>query len=493
MTITLDNRPEIPLHPLDLTTPTSQSASCIGIIQAYPAGSKIQDIADIILGVPFMRSTYTVMAYDQPDSSGNFPGSSTSSNLIRPRLGLMGLTDPAVALDEFNTVRVLKQPLGTGGANGGAQGKSAVDDSGGKKISVGIAVLIGLLGFFALCFVLFTARWAYARRKYRRERAGGDAGGANGSGDSKTEEQLVQEVAYRLARRSSRSDPYGPSEDTLRALRYSEYRKRRELGSSGVDSDYTDDTGRTRVGLVDGKDKYGVGEFGGIKGSDSDLGGDTLHRRHDSEDSGDGVEGDVGVAGMMTGVAGYRAVKTHNRSDSESSTELRRESSALPPRSHTTNSIPDEYFPHRQSQHAPSLHHRTASGEPNSSAPLLSHTRSDSYIPNLPHSPDQSSFGYSDHRRTSSRMSRISRLPPPMPLDLPTADDSPAPLPYPPRPHSARRSSKTGSTISPPPLARLPPEGNLLGSPLPGQAFDLSSREDVIHSNQGTSGHGQLS
>ncbi|KAK7684268.1 hypothetical protein QCA50_012592 [Cerrena zonata] len=150
MTITLDNHPEIPLHPLDLTT--------------------------------------------------------------------------AFALDDFNTIRVLKQPLGTGNsANSGAQGgKSAMDALSGKKISIGIAALIGLLGFFALCFVLFTARWAYARRRYRCERALG--GGPNDSGDLKTDDQLIQDVAYRLARRSSRSNLYGSSEDTLRAVRYSEYK-----------------------------------------------------------------------------------------------------------------------------------------------------------------------------------------------------------------------------------------------------------------------------
>ena len=203
----------------------------------------------------------------------------------------------------------------------------------------------------------------------------------------------------------------------------------------------------------------------------------------------------MGVIGGIVGtLAGYQAVKTHNRSDSESSTEHRRDSSrsTLPPRSHTTNSIP-------------SLHQRTASGEPSSSAPLLSHTRSDSYIPTFPQSPDHppstgggGGFGYSDHRRNSSRMSRLSRMPPPMPLDLPTANDTPAPTPQIAPPRTRPTSGGVGggrrsSTISPPPLARLPPEGNLLGSPLPGQGFDLSSRDNVIHSNNGTSGHGQLS
>ena len=121
LTITLDDRSEIPLHPLDLTTPTLASSSsnptCVGIIQSFPDGSPVSQIADLVLGVPFMRSTYTVMAFDPPDSQGAFPnaGSTPSSAAyIRPRLGLLGLTDPTVALQEFNTVRVLNQPLDSG-------------------------------------------------------------------------------------------------------------------------------------------------------------------------------------------------------------------------------------------------------------------------------------------------------------------------------------------------------------------------------------------
>ncbi|CAL1713873.1 unnamed protein product [Somion occarium] len=474
MTVTLDDRPEIPLHPLDLTTSPSSgatSSSCVGIIQAYPAGSSISDIADIVLGVPFMRSTYTVMAYDQPDSEGNFPnmsapssasGGSMNSALLRPRLGLLSLTDPTVALDEFNTVRVLKQPLGSaGGANGGAQGQSVSgDDGGGKRLSVGVEVLIGLLGFFALCFVLFAARWAYARRKFKHERAAaGVAGKSNGSGEFKDrDDYLMDEVAFRLSRRTSRNDPYGPSEEALRAMRYSEYKRR-------LDSEYTDDSGRTRVaspGDKDGVNDFGYDVVGGRSGS-VDADADSLHQHHDTDS---GEEEDVGDP-----QTGYQAVKTHVRSDSESSTvpslSLRRDS--VPPRSHTTNSIPDEYL----QQQASNLHQRTASGEPGIAAPLLAHTRSDSYISTI-QSPDQPAFGFADPR-ASSRASRLSRMPPPLPLDLPTSLDDP-PL--------------TDVRASPPLPAR---EVNLLGSPLPTSMFDLSSRENVIHSSRATNGHGQVS
>ena len=105
-----------------------------------------------------MRSTYTVMAYDAPDSQGNFPNASSpaTSAVIRPRLGLLGLTDPAVANEEFHTVRVLNQPLKTSDSGSGSGSKSGVSNAStveGKKLSVGVEVLIGLVGFFALCFV----------------------------------------------------------------------------------------------------------------------------------------------------------------------------------------------------------------------------------------------------------------------------------------------------------------------------------------------------
>lgn len=103
MSVTLDSRTEIPLHPLDLTfygsslsrrSPRSQardvssgvSNSCLGLIQSFPSTSTLTGIADIVLGVPFMRSVYTVMAYDPPDSDGIFPNISSGLSQVRARV-----------------------------------------------------------------------------------------------------------------------------------------------------------------------------------------------------------------------------------------------------------------------------------------------------------------------------------------------------------------------------------------------------------------------
>ena len=120
--ITLDGQPELPLHPLDVTAkpPNDATAStCLGLIQT--AGGQLDTsptLDDMILGVPFLRNTYTVMAFDQPESNGSFPPNSADVNRVesvRPRLGLLNLTDPVIAADEFHQVRVLKQPLGNTG------------------------------------------------------------------------------------------------------------------------------------------------------------------------------------------------------------------------------------------------------------------------------------------------------------------------------------------------------------------------------------------
>jgi len=175
MTITLGNRPEIPLHPLDLTAEppqTNQAQFCTGLIQADSQLSNPDNSpGDIILGVPFLRNVYTVMAYTAPDANGSFPAVNGSNLTITPRLGLLSLTNPTIALEEFNTVRVLNQPISGGNSSGGSTGESPsspTDSLGGKKLSVGIVVLIGIMSFFALCCVLFFARWFMFRRKYRK-------------------------------------------------------------------------------------------------------------------------------------------------------------------------------------------------------------------------------------------------------------------------------------------------------------------------------------
>jgi len=166
------------------------------------------DVGDMILGIPFMRNVYTVMAYTVPTDDGAFPPISDSkvNILVQPRLGLMSLTNSTMALDEFNTVRVLNQPLSDGpvDADSGSQG-------GGKKLSTGIIVLIALLGFFAFCCVLFIVRsLVYRRQFYRRQEKGHQT-------------DYKHELAYQLTHHTSGSIP---SEDTLRTMRYEEYLKK---------------------------------------------------------------------------------------------------------------------------------------------------------------------------------------------------------------------------------------------------------------------------
>ncbi|KAF7316131.1 Peptidase A1 domain-containing protein [Mycena indigotica] len=196
MTFTLDSREEIPLHPLDLSAlPPVNSAnpsSCIGLIQTSADATlrnPTSGIGDMVLGVPFMRNVYTVMAYDVPATNGTFPPFASASNTsnaaslsrpIRPRLGLLSLTDPIVAIDEFHRVRVLNQPLGGHG--------TTTPSGGGKKgiHNVGIAVLVGLGSFAGLCVLLFALRWFIVRRHLKRN--GGEglrAAGEYDLGDKK--------------------------------------------------------------------------------------------------------------------------------------------------------------------------------------------------------------------------------------------------------------------------------------------------------------------
>ncbi|KAF8990999.1 aspartic peptidase domain-containing protein [Cyathus striatus] len=242
VSITLDNRPPISLHPLDLTgepPEDNRAINCIGLIQAEDQlETPTAGIGDMILGVPFMRNTYTVMAYSTPNPDGTFPANNDTS-FIKPRLGLLGLTDPTVAMEEFHTVRVLNQPLPTTG-NGGGTGTST---SGGssttageerKGLSVGIIVLIALLSFFALCLSLFGIRFFLLRRRLKKAPLGDE---------------------YKLARR----DDGLPSEEELRRMRYDEYvKKERVLSLNGFG------TGMTIVEPAFEK----IGEFGARKEED---------------------------------------------------------------------------------------------------------------------------------------------------------------------------------------------------------------------------------
>ena len=245
MTITLDDRPETPIHPLDLTSEPSQSQFCTGLIQTANAqlSSPVSSKADIVLGVPFMRNVYTVMAYSTPHSNGSFTAITGGlSQTITPNLGLLSLTNPTTALQEFYKVRAPNQPVGGNGPT--TSSSSSMVNLGGKNISVGIVVLIGLLSFFGLCGLLFAIRWLVFRYKNKKADAAAEVY-ETGTGDFG-----MDQVAYMLTRTSSSRERRaglgsyeGPSEDELRRMRFQAYmRKENLLSDSTMSSD------RTRVG-----------------------------------------------------------------------------------------------------------------------------------------------------------------------------------------------------------------------------------------------------
>jgi len=197
-----------------------------------------------------MRSVYTVMAYSAPSSNGTFtpPSNGGLPQTITPMLGLLPLTDPTRALQEFHNVRVLNQPIGGESTKNGHGGPtSPAVNVGGKKLSVGIVVLIGLSSFLAFCGVLFVIRWFLLRRKHRKAAVHGMHPAAD---DDK--------VAYMLTRTSpskrekKKTVGFGShdgliSEDELRKMRFEAYmQKERMLPDSTMSSD------QTRVGGYEG-------------------------------------------------------------------------------------------------------------------------------------------------------------------------------------------------------------------------------------------------
>lgn len=236
MTITLDGQPELPIHPLDLTSePSGQNSAqyCVGLIQADDAQlAATTSHGDMILGVPFMRNVYTVLAYEPP------PFNVSVYSGIDPVLGFLGLTNITQALEEFNNVRILNQPLSGPTSNQNTR-------SSDEKLSVGLKVLIGLAGFFALCFILFGLKWLLTRRQWKKQGVVDGDGVKMGEGEYK---------AYQLTRRHSRSsEEGGPPASTLRTLAFSSYAMRKEKLF-----EYTVDSNRTRVE----PDSDAVGQFG---------------------------------------------------------------------------------------------------------------------------------------------------------------------------------------------------------------------------------------
>ncbi|KAF8621304.1 hypothetical protein AX15_007902 [Amanita polypyramis BW_CC] len=286
MTITLDNRPEIPLHPLDLTAEpqdNNRAQYCVGLIQADDAqlANPSSGIGDMILGVPFLRNTYTVMAYTTPYENGSFPDPATlPSDLVIPNLGLLSLTDPSVALDEFKTVRLLNQPISSGNHHNGDAGPTTV---GPKKLSIGVIVLIALIGFFSLCCALFGLRWYLLKRKFRKDGAGLDlenkTAGTRGDSESSIIKGGPDKASVYAALKASRSF----EEERLKSMEaYEEYASGGNGDGTAIEarpddpprprervaSERTVSSGRTVVEKASPASELGYGVGVGIGGKD---------------------------------------------------------------------------------------------------------------------------------------------------------------------------------------------------------------------------------
>lgn len=252
MTITLDDRSATPLHPLDLTTEPSQGNQfCTGLIQTTESPDSE---VDMILGVPFMRNVYTVMAYSVPSSNGSFTAVNGSdltdggiSHTITPMLGLLSLTDPTTALQEFHNVRVLNQSI-SGGTT--TNHSASMVELGGKQVSVGLVVLIGVLSFFALCGVLFAIRWFLSR--WERRKAAAREMDPSGDDNSKVIQYMLTRTSSSRKEKAVGMDSHGGlSEDELRSMRFEAYMQKNRTSLYSTKS-----SGQTKVGGYEGAD-YG--------------------------------------------------------------------------------------------------------------------------------------------------------------------------------------------------------------------------------------------
>lgn len=248
------------VHPLDLTTLQSKNAgdstTCVGLIQASDSSINTANAGDMILGVAFLRNVYMVLGFD------GAVGTNGEGDNSGYHLGLMGLTEPGVAMSEFHTVRV--DGMALDGASG-SSGTSSSSDGGGLKI--GYAALIGVGGFFGLAFLMFGLwRWTTWRREKNEINEGTGTNSAIemamamtlGRGEDKPKKQ-----SWWASLRNGKHSPGAYqladleiSEDEKRRRKFEAYMRRTER--ERILSEYTVNSETTKVGDYDGW----KGEFG---------------------------------------------------------------------------------------------------------------------------------------------------------------------------------------------------------------------------------------
>ena len=147
------------VHNDRVTYPTN----CLGTIQVSTMLGTSQSPADVALGISFLRNVYTIHQMAAPTSPGT-----VDTGAATPRIAIAGLTNPTLALTEFQNVRGLNlTPNGRGRETPAMTGTSAESLSTVTKIMLGLGLFLGAV------IVIFAARWFVLRRRFERMRREG--------------------------------------------------------------------------------------------------------------------------------------------------------------------------------------------------------------------------------------------------------------------------------------------------------------------------------
>ncbi|KAF9025416.1 acid protease [Hymenopellis radicata] len=151
----------IAIHPLDVTLNTERNFGvdvtkdagvdmCVGSFQPHNAAN----CADVILGMPFLRNTYTLLNY------GDFVAG--TENRGEPYIQFLATTDPSKAHDEFTSVRV-DLDLNTNAALG--NGSSDTTDKVGSAVIIAASAVAMVVALAVAGLAIYL--WFVKRRNRR--------------------------------------------------------------------------------------------------------------------------------------------------------------------------------------------------------------------------------------------------------------------------------------------------------------------------------------
>ena len=214
----------------------------MGLFQASTTLENPEGFGDIILGVPFLRNVYTVMAYEPTSSSGTIGNRKRIES--NPQLGLLNITNATLAMQEFNQVRLENEPLD------GSVGATATGAA-GLSTEAKVGIILGSI--FALCAMLLGFRLFYTSRRNKKRQE------VDSYADEHTKKEAYALAAFHL--RPLRAHSFVPSEDTQATLTDPFAR---------LDKKY--DTAHSKVASLGGEDEFGVRRKSKTSGMGSDSG-----------------------------------------------------------------------------------------------------------------------------------------------------------------------------------------------------------------------------